>query len=238
MGANGGSTRVPRAKKFIFFKVVTRPLGMLKQVFFVCFEPVMTLFGPWKIPKCLENGPFWDHEWVKNGSKMCCSKSDLGPFAMLKQVFLACLEDMVTRFGPWTIPKCLENGPLLDPKWVKNGLKALFCKTHPRPLGMPRQVFLAHFEPIGTSFGPRKISISLEIGPVWEQKWVKMGQKRVSPKVTLDHWGCKNKCFEPILSHFRPISIPSASCMHQVLPFAVILELCGGATYSLGEGCR
>ena len=33
MGANGGSTRVPRAKKIIFSKVVPGPLGMLKQVF-------------------------------------------------------------------------------------------------------------------------------------------------------------------------------------------------------------
>ena len=31
MGANGGSTGVPGAKKMIFFKVVPRPLGMLKQ---------------------------------------------------------------------------------------------------------------------------------------------------------------------------------------------------------------
>ena len=33
VGANGGSTRVPGAKKMIFSKVVPRPLGMLKQVF-------------------------------------------------------------------------------------------------------------------------------------------------------------------------------------------------------------
>ena len=30
---------------------------------------MVTRFGPWKIPKCLENGPFWDRKWVKNGSK-------------------------------------------------------------------------------------------------------------------------------------------------------------------------
>ena len=65
--ANGGSTRVPGAKKIVFSKVVLRPLGMLKQVFLAHFEPVVTCFGPWKIPKCLENGPFWDQKWVKNG---------------------------------------------------------------------------------------------------------------------------------------------------------------------------
>ena len=74
-GANGGSTRVPGAKKNIFSKVVPRPLGMLKQVFLAGFEPVMTRFGPRKIPKCLENGPFWDQKWAKNGSKTHFSKS-------------------------------------------------------------------------------------------------------------------------------------------------------------------
>ena len=69
VGASGGSTRVPGAKKIIFSKVVPRPLGMLKQVFLGRFEPVVARFGPWKIPKCFENGPFWDQQWVKNRSK-------------------------------------------------------------------------------------------------------------------------------------------------------------------------
>ena len=38
-GANGGSTKVSRAKKMIFFKVVRRPLGMLKHVFLARFGP-------------------------------------------------------------------------------------------------------------------------------------------------------------------------------------------------------
>ena len=49
--ANGGFTRVPGAKKMIFFKVVARPLGMLKQVFLARFEPVVTRFGLWENPK-------------------------------------------------------------------------------------------------------------------------------------------------------------------------------------------
>ena len=69
VGANGGSTRVPGAKKIIFSKVVPRALGMLKQVFLARFEPVVTRFGAWKIPKCLENGLFWDQKWVKMGQK-------------------------------------------------------------------------------------------------------------------------------------------------------------------------
>ena len=141
MGANGGSTRVPRAKKIIFSKVVPRPLGMLKQVFLGRFEPVVACFGPWKIPKCLENGPFRDQQWVKNGSKTRFSKNDPGPFMMLKQVVLAHFDSVATVFGSWKLPKCLENGPF------------------------------------------------------WDQKWVKNGSKRVFPKVILDHLGCSNKCF-------------------------------------------
>ena len=56
VGANGGSTRVPGAKKLIFSKVVPRPLGMLKQVFLGHFEPVVARFGPWKkAPKSPKN---------------------------------------------------------------------------------------------------------------------------------------------------------------------------------------
>ena len=58
VGANGGSTRVPGAKKIIFSKAVPRPLGMLKVEFLARFEPMVMRFGSWKIPKCLENGPF------------------------------------------------------------------------------------------------------------------------------------------------------------------------------------
>jgi hypothetical protein len=90
-------------------------------VFLGRFEPVVARFGPWKIPKCLENGPFWDQKCVKNGSKTRFPKSDPGPYGMLKQVFLAHFEPVVTRFGPRKIPKCLEKGLVQHQKWVKTG---------------------------------------------------------------------------------------------------------------------
>ena len=139
--ANDGSTGVPGAKKMIFFKVVPGPLGMLKQAFLSRFEPVVTRFGPRKIPKCLENGPFQDQKWVKNGSKSRFSKSDPGPFGMLKQLLLAHVEPVVTRFGPGKNGKCLEKGLFWDQKWVKNGSKTRFSKSDRRPFGMLKQVF-------------------------------------------------------------------------------------------------
>ena len=44
----------------LFLKNDPKPLATLKQVFLDCFELVVAHFGPPKIPKCLENGPFWD----------------------------------------------------------------------------------------------------------------------------------------------------------------------------------
>ena len=118
---------------------------MLKQVFSAHFELVVTRCGPWKIPKCFENGPLWDLKWMKNGSKTRFSKTDVGPFGMLNQVFLAHFELVVTHFGPWKIPKCLENGTLWDLKWVKNGSKTRFSKTDVGPFGMLKQFFYRPF---------------------------------------------------------------------------------------------
>ena len=44
VGANGGSTMVPGAEKKNFFKVVPKPLGMLKQVFLRRLEPGVAHF--------------------------------------------------------------------------------------------------------------------------------------------------------------------------------------------------
>ena len=60
---------------------------MLKQVALAHFEPVVTHLGPWKIPKCLEKGPFWDQKWVKMSQKTRFPKSAPIPFGMLEQVF-------------------------------------------------------------------------------------------------------------------------------------------------------
>ena len=53
----------------------------------------------------------------QNGSKTQFSKSDSQPVRMLKQVFFARFETVVTPFGPWKIQNCLENGPFWDKKW-------------------------------------------------------------------------------------------------------------------------
>ena len=62
------------AKKMTFWKNDDGPHGMPKQVFLARFELVVARFGPPKIPKCLENGLFWDKKWVKNGSHVFFQK--------------------------------------------------------------------------------------------------------------------------------------------------------------------
>ena len=94
---------------------------------------------------------------------------------MLKQVFSAHFQPVVMCFAPRKIPICLEKGPFWNQKWVKNGSRTRCFKSDPGPFGMLRQVFLAHFGPIGMGFGPWKIPICLEKGPFGEQKWVKNG---------------------------------------------------------------
>ena len=161
------------------------PFGNLQKVFFAHFVPVGTRFGPWKIPKRLEKGRFCDQKSIKTASKR-----DFGPFGVLKQVFLALFEPLVPRFGPWKIPKCLEKEPCWDQKWFTYWSKTRFSKKELPPFVMLKQVFLAHFEPVGTRFGAWKIPKCLENG------W--FGTRKGSttlPTVILDHSECSNKCF-------------------------------------------
>ena len=160
LGPTVGPPGFPGRKKCFFFKVGPRPLGMLKQVFLGRFEPVVAHFGPWKIPKCLKNGPFQDQKWVKNESKTHFSKSDLGPFGALKQVFfLPILSPWGRIFPHEKSQNALKMGRFGTKNGSKNGSKTCFSISDPGPFGMLRQVFLAHFEPIGTGFGPCKIPI-------------------------------------------------------------------------------
>ena len=126
MGRFGTEECTQNWATFCVLKSNPPPLTMLNQLFLAHFEPVVTHFGPWKIPKCLENVTVWDHKWVKNGSTTCFSKSDCGQFGVRKQVFLAHFEPLATRFSPWKIPKCVEYGPFCTKSGSKMGHKLVF----------------------------------------------------------------------------------------------------------------
>ena len=81
-GCPNGSTGSSKGKKMTFLKNDPRQCVMLKQVFLDCFELVVAHFGPPKIPKCLENGLFWDQKmgqkWVKNAFFQTSSRTIWG----------------------------------------------------------------------------------------------------------------------------------------------------------------
>ena len=54
-----------------------------------------------KSQNALKMGYFGTKNGSKNGSKTCFSKSDPGPFGMLKQVFVARFEPVLTKFSPF-----------------------------------------------------------------------------------------------------------------------------------------
>ena len=61
------------------------PFGMLKQVFLAHFEPDMTHFGPWKIPKARKRA-LLNQKWTKIESKPHLSKSASGRLRVHQQV--------------------------------------------------------------------------------------------------------------------------------------------------------
>ena len=72
-----------------------------------------TLFGHWRAGGG-GGGTILGPKLVKNGQKTRFSETGLGPFGMLKEVYLAHFEALVMHFGSWKIQNCLENGPFWD----------------------------------------------------------------------------------------------------------------------------
>ena len=65
-----------------------------------------------------------------------------------KQVEQAHFEPMLSNFGPSQGRQGLENWPIWDHKWLKNGSKPWFSKNDPSPLVVPKHMYTAHFEPL------------------------------------------------------------------------------------------
>ena len=143
MGANGGSHRVPGAKKLVFSKVVSRPLRMLKQVFVARLELMVTCFGPWNVPKWVENRLFWDQKWVEKGQKRVIPNIIVDHLGCSNKClfFVARVQPVGTPFGRPEIPKCFENGPFWDQNGgVKNGSKTHFSISDHEPFVVHKQV--------------------------------------------------------------------------------------------------
>ena len=70
-----------------------------------------------------------------------------------------------------------------------------------------------------THFGPWKIPKCLKMGRFGTKNGSKMGQKRVFPRVILDHLGCSKKCFLPILS---PVLTQFSPLHHMYAPHCAL----------------
>ena len=147
-----GANRVPGAKKQVFSKVVPRPLGMLKQVFLARFETVVARFGPWKISKCLENGPFRDKKWVKNVFFQQRSWTNWGALGPKTAHFQGILGFSVAQ----------NTSP-----WAQNGLKTVVCAP-PNGLGLPLEKRVV--EPLSDPFLVPKQPI---FKAFWDFPWPK-----------------------------------------------------------------
>ena len=72
------------------------------------------------------------HFGTKNGSKTHFFwQNNPTPFGILKQVFLAHFEPVVSPIEPWTITKCFENGSYRHQEGSKVGQKRVFPKVIP-----------------------------------------------------------------------------------------------------------
>ena len=70
---------------------------------------------------------------------------------------------------------------LLAQKWVKNGSQKHFSKSYLGPSGMPKHVFLAHFELVVMRLGSVKIPKCFGDGLFLDQKRVDNGSKSIFP---------------------------------------------------------
>ena len=55
---------------------------------------------------------------------------------------------MLSNLGPSQGRKGVENGPIWDHKWLKNGSKPLFSKNDPSLVVVPKWMNTTHFEPL------------------------------------------------------------------------------------------
>ena len=114
LGPTVGPPGSPGRKKSFFSKLFLDHLGCSNKCFLAFLSPWWRVLGHGKSQNALKRGRFKTKNGSKNGSKTRFSKSDLRPFGVPKQVFLAPFEPAVMRFGPWKIPKRLENEPFWD----------------------------------------------------------------------------------------------------------------------------
>ena len=109
---------------------------------------------------------------------------------MLKQVFLARFEPVVTHFGPWKVQNALKMGSFGTKDGSKMGQKHIVPKVTLDHLGCAIKCNEPILSPLGAILAPLRSQKTLKMGHFVKKNWSKMGQKCVLPKMILDHLGC------------------------------------------------
>ena len=125
-GPKMGQTWVKRRSKKRFSKSFSwTPQRCSNECFYPMSSLFVTRFGPWKIPKCFESGPFLVEKRPRKGSKKHFAKFIPDLLRCATQFFQPILSPYYT-FGPRKIAKWFENAPLFGPKmrqkWVKKAI--------------------------------------------------------------------------------------------------------------------
>ena len=74
--------------------------GVHKQVDGAHFERMWSNNGPSQGQKGVENGPIWDHKWLKNRSTPWFSKNDPSPVVVPKRMNAGDFEHLFSRSHP------------------------------------------------------------------------------------------------------------------------------------------
>ena len=150
-GCQNGSTRSTRCKKKkTFFKNHPRPHGIQNKCFWHILSSGWPVFGPPKIPKCLENGLFCNQKSVKNGSKKMCFSQ--GTFWIIWGA-------QINWNEPISSPCCAISAPLKAKRALKMGKLGItngsklgqnhgFPKKNSRPVVVPKRMNTTHFDPL------------------------------------------------------------------------------------------
>ena len=97
-------------------------------------------------------------------------------------------------------PARARRGPTVGPPGSPGRKKSFFPKLFPDHLGCSNTCFWPVLSPWWRVLGHQKSQNALKMGRFKTKNGSKMGEKRVFPKVILDHFGCSNTCFWPVLS--------------------------------------
>ena len=108
-------------------------------------------------------------------------------------------------------PAHAQWGPTVGPPGSPGRKKSFFPKLFLDHLGCSNKCFWAILSPWWRVLGHGKSQNALKMSRFGTKNGSKMGQKRVFPKVILDHLGCSNKWFKPILSLWRRVLAPGNS---------------------------